>query len=39
MPLMDGLKLLSILRGNPSYNDVPIIIITTEGADVDRKRH
>jgi two-component system chemotaxis response regulator CheY len=38
MPLMDGLKLLSILRGNPSYNDVPIIIITTEGADVDREK-
>lgn len=38
MPLMDGLKLLSILRGNPSYNEVPIIIITTEGADVDREK-
>ncbi len=38
MPLMDGLKLLSILRGNPSYNDIPIIIITTEGADVDREK-
>ncbi|MBI5042743.1 MAG: response regulator [Nitrospirae bacterium] len=38
MPLMDGLKLLSIMRGNPSYNDVPIVIITTEGADVDREK-
>ncbi|MEK6681810.1 MAG: response regulator [Nitrospirota bacterium] len=38
MPLMDGLKLLSILRGNPTYNDVPIIIITTEGADADREK-
>lgn len=38
MPLMDGLKLLSILRGNPTYNDVPIIIITTEGAEADREK-
>lgn len=38
MPLMDGLKLLSILRGNPTYNDVPIVIITTEGADADREK-
>lgn len=38
MPLMDGLKLLSILRGNPTYNEVPIVIITTEGADADREK-
>ena len=38
MPLMDGLKLVSILRNNPTYTDTPIIIVTTEGAEADRER-
>ncbi|GBE01324.1 hypothetical protein BMS3Bbin06_01553 [bacterium BMS3Bbin06] len=38
MPVMDGLKLISLVRGNPSYKDIPIIIITTEGAEEDRKK-
>ncbi|GFP24379.1 two-component system, chemotaxis family, chemotaxis protein CheY [Candidatus Hakubella thermalkaliphila] len=38
MPVMDGLKLVSIVRGNPIYKDIPIIIITTEGAEEDKKR-
>ncbi len=38
MPVMDGLKLISLLRGNPEYKDIPIIIITTEGAEEDKKR-
>ncbi|MDP3260613.1 MAG: response regulator [Thermodesulfovibrionales bacterium] len=38
MPVMDGLKLVSLVRGNPIYKDIPIIIITTEGAEEDRKR-
>ena len=38
MPVMDGLKLLSIVRQNPSYRHIPVIIITTEGAEEDRKR-
>ncbi|GBC85820.1 Chemotaxis protein CheY [bacterium HR11] len=38
MPVMDGLKLISILRQNPEYKDVPIVIVTTEGAEEDRKR-
>jgi two-component system chemotaxis response regulator CheY len=38
MPVMDGLKLTSLVRGNPAYKDIPIIIITTEGAEEDRKR-
>lgn len=38
MPVMDGLKLVSLVRGNPNYKDIPIIIITTEGAEEDRKR-
>jgi two-component system chemotaxis response regulator CheY len=35
---MDGLKLVSMVRNDPSHKAIPIIIITTEGADEDRKR-
>ena len=38
MPVMDGLKLVSLVRGNPVFKNIPIIIITTEGAEEDRKR-
>ncbi len=38
MPIMDGLKLVSLIRGNDQHKDMPIIIITTEGADEDRKK-
>jgi two-component system chemotaxis response regulator CheY len=38
MPVMDGLKLVSLVRNNPVYKDIPVIIITTEGAKEDRER-
>jgi two-component system, chemotaxis family, chemotaxis protein CheY len=38
MPIMDGLKLVSMVRNDPVQKAIPIIIITTEGADEDRKR-
>jgi two-component system chemotaxis response regulator CheY len=38
MPVMDGLKLVSLVRQNPKTKDVPIVIITTEGAQEDRDR-
>ncbi|MFN3395579.1 MAG: response regulator [Thermodesulfovibrionales bacterium] len=38
MPVMDGLKLVSLVRSNASYEKIPIIIITTEGAKEDRER-
>jgi two-component system chemotaxis response regulator CheY len=38
MPVMDGLKLVSLVRGNPAYKGIPIIIITTEGAEEDKKK-
>ena len=38
MPIMDGLKLVSMVRNDPSHKSIPIIIITTEGAEEDRKR-
>ncbi len=38
MPVMDGLKLVSMVRNDEKYKSVPIIIITTEGAAEDRQR-
>ncbi len=32
MPVMDGLSLVKEIRGNPTFANVPIIMITTEGA-------
>ncbi len=38
MPIMDGLKLVSLIRNDPQYKDVPVVVITTEGAIEDRDR-
>ena len=38
MPVMDGLKLISLMRGEESLKDIPIVVITTEGAAEDRQR-
>ena len=38
MPILDGLKLVKRLRADEAYMNVPIIIITTEGAAEDRQR-
>ncbi|MCM2314744.1 MAG: response regulator [Thermoanaerobaculia bacterium] len=38
MPVMDGLKLVSLVRQNAQLQNIPIIIITTEGAEEDRER-
>lgn len=38
MPMMDGFKLVSTLRNDAKYEDLRIVVITTEGADADRKR-
>lgn len=38
MPVMDGLKLVSMVRQNATLKNIPIIIITTEGAEEDRER-
>lgn len=38
MPMMDGLKLVSLIRGNARTKTLPIVIVTTEGAEEDRKR-
>ncbi len=38
MPIMDGLKLVNLVRSNEKFKDIPIVVITTEGAQEDRER-
>ena len=38
MPVMGGLKLTSLIRGEQNLADMPICVITTEGAKEDRER-
>jgi len=38
MPVMDGLKLISLIRAEPNLEDMAICVITTEGAREDRER-
>ena len=38
MPIMDGLKLVSLVRKDEIHKNIPIVIITTEGAAEDRQR-
>ncbi len=38
MPLLDGLKLVALVRAGGPHQRVPIVVITTEGAEADRKR-
>jgi two-component system chemotaxis response regulator CheY len=38
MPVMDGLKLISLIREEEDLRDMPIVVITTEGASEDRDR-
>ena len=38
MPVLDGLKLVSLVRQGGVHQRIPIVVITTEGAEADRKR-
>ena len=38
MPMMDGLKLVSMVRSGGTHQRVPIVVITTESAEADRRR-
>jgi two-component system chemotaxis response regulator CheY len=38
MPVMDGLKLIHLIRDEESLAGLPIVVVTTEGADEDRTR-
>lgn len=37
MPQMDGLELSRSLRENDQYKELPIVMVTTEAGEVDRK--
>lgn len=38
MPDVNGLELINFVKGNPNYNQIPMVIVTTERSkeDVDR---
>lgn len=38
MPLLDGLKLVALVRAGGAHQRIPIVVITTEGAEADRRR-
>lgn len=38
MPVMDGLKLISLVRSREETRHLPIIVITTRGAEEDRAK-
>lgn len=37
MPLMDGLELIKTLRQDEKYKQLPIIMVSTESAEMDKK--
>ncbi len=38
MPDINGLELIGFVRSNPAYKDIPLVIVSTEKTDEDRKR-
>jgi two-component system chemotaxis response regulator CheY len=38
MPDINGLELISFIRNNPLYKEIPLIIISTEGSRRDREK-
>ena len=38
MPVMDGLKMLELLRRKPEHQAIPVVMITTEGAAADQQK-
>jgi two-component system chemotaxis response regulator CheY len=38
MPTLDGLKLISLVRAGGTHQRIPVVVITTEGAEADRRR-
>ncbi len=38
MPVMDGLKLIGLIRNDDDLREIPIVVITTERAEEDRAR-
>lgn len=38
MPDINGLELISFVKNNPRYNHIPLIIVSTERSEEDKKR-
>ena len=38
MPDINGLELVSFVKGNETYRSIPLIIISTESSDRDREK-
>ena len=38
MPDINGLELVSFVKNNDAYRDIPLIIVSTEGSDRDREK-
>lgn len=38
MPTLDGLKLISLVRAGGPHRHIPVVVVTTEGAEADRRR-
>lgn len=38
MPRVDGFQFLETVRKNPAYENIPIVMLTTEGQDEDRQK-
>jgi two-component system chemotaxis response regulator CheY len=38
MPDINGLELIGYVKSNPTYQDIPLIIVSTEKSEEDKKR-
>ena len=38
MPDVNGLELVSFVKNDPAYRDIPLVIVTTEGSERDREK-
>lgn len=38
MPDINGLELINFMKNNPKYRDLPLIIVSTERSEEDKKR-
>lgn len=38
MPDINGLELINFVKSNINYRSIPLIVVTTEGAEQDRKK-
>jgi two-component system chemotaxis response regulator CheY len=38
MPDINGLELIGYVKSNPTYRDIPLIIVSTEKSEADKKR-